>query len=397
MADNKTGYEKNVKNLGFVSMFTDISSEMIFGILPIFLIDELGLGKGIFGFIEGVGESVGYGSRTFSGALSDKIGKRKPLVFLGYFLSTVAKPLFAISSVWQHVLSVRVTDRLGKGIRNSPRDALLSDSVKSSSVGRAFGLHRSLDSVGAVVGPLIAFFFIPVLDIRDIFWISLIPAAIALVIIIFFVKEKRIVPRDTSVLSNFKQVLNGKFLLFMIIFTIFSLGAFNFSFILLEGMDAGLAPALIPVIYVVINIAHAISGYPAGILSDRVGPQQILLVGFILFFIVSVMGFSDANTVLMTLGMAAIFGTYIGISITSQKTIVSKIASEKLKGTAFGIYYLFIGVSFLIANTLFGVLLENFGTQYAYGYSMILCVSAIVILVISQKFVKLESNTQTNT
>ena len=168
-------------------MFTDISSEMIFGILPVFMIDELGLGKGVFGFIEGLGESVGYGSRTFSGALSDKLGRRKPLVFLGYFLSTVAKPLFAISSVWQHVLAVRVSDRSGKGIRNSPRDALLSDSVNITKVGRAFGIHRSLDSIGAVVGPLIAFLLIPLLGIREIFWISLIPAAVALVIIFFFV------------------------------------------------------------------------------------------------------------------------------------------------------------------------------------------------------------------
>ena len=366
-------------------MFTDISSEMIFGILPVFMIDELGLGKGIFGFIEGLGESVGYGSRTFSGALSDKIGRRKPLVFLGYFLSTVAKPLFAISSAWQHVLAIRISDRLGKGIRNSPRDALLSDSVNITQVGRAFGLHRSLDSVGAVVGPLIAFLLIPLLGIREIFWISLIPAAAALVIILFFVKEKRIIPRDATVLSNFREVLRGQFLLFMIVFTVFSLGAFNFSFILLEGMDSGLTAALIPIVYVVINIAHAISGYPAGILSDRIGPQKILLIGFGLFFAVALLGFSDTNTWHVTIAMASIFGIYLGISITSQKTIVSKIASEKLRGTVFGIYYLFIGVSFLITNTVFGVLLENYGVQYAYGYSMTMCGIAIIALFVILK------------
>ena len=386
MSKKKTNYESNVKNLGFVSMFTDISSEMIFGILPVFMIDELGLGKGMFGFIEGLGESVGHGSRTFSGALSDKLGRRKPLVFLGYFISTVAKPLFAISTAWQHVLAVRISDRLGKGIRNSPRDALLSDSVKSTQVGRAFGFHRSLDSVGAVVGPLIAFLLIPLLGIREIFWISLIPAAVALAIILFFVKEKRIIPRDATVLANFREVLRGRFLLFMIVFTVFSLGAFNFSFILLEGMDAGLTAALIPIVYVVINITHAISGYPAGILSDRIGPQRILLIGFGLFLVVALLGFSSADTWHVTIAMASIFGIYLGVSITSQKTIVSKLSSEKLQGTAFGIYYLFIGISFLIANTVFGLLLENYGTQEAYGYSMVMCGTAIIMLfVISRK------------
>ena len=154
-------------------------------------------------------------------------------------------------------------------------------------------------------------------------------------------------------------------------------------------MDAGLVPALIPIVYIVINIAHAISGYPAGILSDRIGPRKILLIAFGLFFAVSLLGYSNANTVLVVLGMASIFGTYIGMSLTSQKTIVSKISSEKLKGTAFGVYYLFIGISFLIANTVFGMLLENLGTHYAYGYSMIMCISAIIILLVSTRFVKM--------
>ena len=379
---DRNNYSRNVVNLGLVSFFTDVSTEMILGILPLFIITELGASKAILGLIEGLGESVGYASRTFSGALSDKIGKRKLLILAGYALSTISKPLFALSSIWTHALAVRISDRIGKGIRTAPRDALLSDSVKESKVGRAFGIHRSLDQAGAIVGPLLAFALMPLLGVRGIFWFSFIPAIIAVLILLFFVVERSITPRGESVLSNFRSVLKGRFLFLMIVLTIFSLGAFNFAFILLQGMELGIIASLVPVIYAVINVTHTAIGYPAGILSDRIGGEKTLIIGYGLFATVSIIGMVSFSELFIVFVMAAIFGLYFGISETVQRAIVPKYIASEVRGTAYGVYYLFVGISFLIANTVFGTLWENSGVQYAFTYSLIMSGAAIVALLI---------------
>jgi MFS family permease len=376
--DSEAKYSKNVVNLGFVSFFTDISTEMILGILPLFIVGELGASKAILGVIEGLGEFVGYGSRTFSGAISDKLGRRKPLVIVGYALSTVAKPLFALSSVWTHALAVRVSDRIGKGVRTSPRDALLSDSVKESHVGRAFGIHRSLDQAGAIVGPVLAFALMPLFGIRGIFWLSFIPAIVALMILLFLVRERKIAPRNASIMSNFRYVLQGRFLLLMSILTVFSLGAFNFSFVLLEAMELGMIAVMIPLVYAVINVTHTAVGYPAGILSDKIGGEKVLTIGFGLFFLASFIGFMTPEHTNVVFIMAAIFGLYIGISETVQRAIIPKYTVNELRGTAYGVYYLFIGISFLIANAVFGTLWEQFGAQSAFTYSLTMSGLAII-------------------
>lgn len=185
----KLGF-RNVVMLGYVSLFTDVSTEMILGVLPLFIVINLGASPAILGLIEGVAEAVNYGCRVVTGVLTDKLGKRKVLVLIGYGLSTVAKPLFAVASSWGQALAIRTMDRAGKGARTSPRDALISDSVAKSQSGKAFGTHSSMDQIGAVAGPLLAFALIPLIGIRGIFWVSFIPSLISLVILLFFVKEK---------------------------------------------------------------------------------------------------------------------------------------------------------------------------------------------------------------
>lgn len=370
---------KNVKNLGFVSFFTDASSEMVFGILPIFMIDELGVGKAVLGLVEGMGESVGYGSRTVSGAISDKVGKRKPLILLGYGLSTITKPFFAISAHWVHVLSIRVSDRIGKGIRTSPRDTLMSDSVDSQNLGKAFGLHRTMDQAGAIVGPLVAFGLLYIFEIRDIFWFSLIPGGAALFIMAFHVKEIRITPRKQSILANFREVLHGKFLLFLGIVTVFSIGAFNFSFVLIESSEIGLENNFVPLVYVVINVAHTVIGLPSGMLADKIDAEKVMLLSFGLFLLTALVGYFETEFIFVGFVMAVIFGLYHGMTITTQRTIVSRYVSEQLRGTGFGVYYLFIGISFLVANLIFGLMWDTFGSQFAYGYSITTTVIAILL------------------
>ena len=381
MSDTPKKYSwKNVRNLGFVSFFTDMSSEMIFGILPLFIIDDLGAGKTILGLVEGMGEAVGYGTRTVSGTISDKVGKRKSLILLGYGLSTLAKPFFAVSASWAHVLGIRVTDRVGKGIRTSPRDALLADSIEPANTGKAFGLHRTMDQAGAIIGPLIAFGLLYYFEIRDIFWFSLIPGVIALFILARYVKERKIIPKNQSILSNFRGVLHGKFLIFLLIMTVFSIGAFNFSFILIQSSEFGLADNFVPLVYVVINIMHTLIGLPSGILADKIGTEKVILISFALFLLTCMIGFFETEFILVGFVMAAIFGLYHGMTITAQRTMVSKYVSEQLRGTAFGVYYLFVGISFLVANLTFGLLWDSLGPQVAFGYSITTTVTAFILL-----------------
>ena len=371
---------ENVRNLGFVSFFTDMSSEMIFGILPLFIIDDLGAGKAVLGFVEGMGEAVGYGTRTVSGTISDKAGKRKSFILLGYGLSTITKPFFALSASWAHVLGIRVTDRIGKGIRTSPRDALLADSIEPVNQGKAFGLHRTMDQAGAIIGPLIAFGLLYYFEIRDIFWFSLVPGIVALFILARHVKERQIIPKNQSIFANFREILQGKFLIFLLIMTVFSIGAFNFSFILVESSEIGLEDNFVPLVYVVINIMHTLVGLPSGILADKIGTEKVILISFALFLLTCIIGFFETDFVLVGFVMAAIFGLYHGMTITSQRTMVSRYVPEQLRGTAFGMYYLFVGISFLIANLAFGLLWDVLGSQAAFTYSITTTVTAFILL-----------------
>jgi MFS family permease len=279
------GGMRNVTALGLVSFFTDFSTEMVLGVLPFFIVSTLGASRTLLGAIEGSAELTSYAFRMVSGSLSDKVGKRKVFVIAGYGLSTITKPFFAASSNWLDAFVVRFGDRMGKGIRTAPRDALIADSVSESKVGRAFGIHRTIDQLGAIVGPIAAFALLQVVDIRAIFLLSLIPGAIAVLILVFFVKEV-VMKRSSStaaritMLSNINRVTRGNrpFVLLLIITGIFGIGAFNFPFILLRASDLGVAESLIPLIYAIINVAHTAIGIPSGILADKVGKEKVLII-----------------------------------------------------------------------------------------------------------------------
>src|SRR5438132_2779601 len=264
---------RNVTYLGIVSFFTDFSTEMVLGVLPLFIVSSLGASRAILGAIEGSSELTSYAFRMVSGSLSDKVGKRKIFVIAGYGLSTITKPFFAASTGWLDAFAVRFGDRMGKGLRTAPRDALIADSVQESKAGRAFGLHRTIDQMGAIVGPIVAFALLQYIDIRGIFLFSLVPGAVAVIVLIFFVKEVAVKrSARTTMLSNIGSVMKGNrpFAILLVITGIFSIGAFNFSFILLRASDLGVEKNLVPLVYAVINIAHAAIGIPSGIFADRI-------------------------------------------------------------------------------------------------------------------------------
>jgi MFS family permease len=380
--DGRAGGMRNVTALGLVSFLTDFSTEMVLGVLPFFIVSTLGASRALLGVIEGSSELTSYAFRMVSGSLSDKVGKRKAFVIAGYGLSTITKPFFAASSSWIDAFAVRFGDRMGKGIRTAPRDALIADSVSESKVGRAFGIHRTIDQLGAIVGPIAAFALLQVVDIRGIFLLSLIPGAIAVLILIFFVKEvvvKRSSTARITMLSNINRVIRGNrpFVLLLIITGIFGIGAFNFPFILLRASDLGIAENLIPLIYAIINVAHTAIGIPSGILADKVGKEKVLIIGYSVFAISTILMLVLSGNTLYAYILAAIFGLYIGISETVQRAVIPRYVASELRGTAYGLYNLVIGTTFFVANVVFGFLWDNFSLTAAVSYSVITAIAAV--------------------
>jgi MFS family permease len=390
---------RNVIALGLVSFFTDFSTEMILGILPLFIVTNLGAPKAILGGIEGSAELISYAFRMVSGSLSDKLGKRKIFILAGYGLSTISKPFFALTTGWLGAFFVRASDRTGKGLRTAPRDALIADSIPETSSGKAFGIHRTIDQSGAIAGPIAAFGLLQVMDIRGIFLVSLIPGAIAVIILIFFVKEVMVAKRGpsnvtvataitTKILSSFGKVLKGNrpFTILIIISGVFSFGAFNYSFVLLKASNLGIAKDVIPLVYAIINISHTAIGIPTGILGDKIGKEKVLTIGYAVFVISSLLmvlftgrGVDGVvNNFLYASILAAVFGIYVGISETLQRAVIPRYVSSELRGTAYGIYNVVIGVGLFISNVAFGYLWDNFNLLVAVLYSISFAIAAII-------------------
>jgi len=372
---------RNVTNLGIVSLFTDISTEMILGVLPYFVVVELGATKALLGLMEGASDFLNYLFRVFSGVVSDRLGRRKPLVLLGYGLATFAKPLFAVATSWTDALVVRMADRVGKGVRTSPRDALISESVKEAKGGRAFGLHRSIDQLGAVVGPALAFLLLPVTGTRGLFWMSFIPGVLAVIVLVFFVRDRKTRSAPANVFKNASTILTRRFGLFLIVMGIFALGAYNFSFILVKAGTLGVEERMLPLVYAALNIATVVTALPSGLLADRFGKEKILAVGFGVFFAASAAGLATTEGALLAFPIAFIYGSYLGISETLQRALVPSFVSNELKGTGYAVYYLVIGACSLVANVVFGVLWDQFSMSAAFTYSLVMSSVGIVSMI----------------
>jgi MFS family permease len=370
---------RNVTILGIVSFFTDFSTEMISGMLPLFIVTELGASRAILGAIEGSAELVSYGFRLISGSLSDKIRRRKIFILAGYGLSTISKPFFSVSFSWFDVLIVRISDRIGKGIRTAPRDALIADSVVEKSSGKAFGLHRTLDQSGAIAGPIAGYVLLQFLNIRDIFILSLIPGAIALIILIFFVREVITKAVTSEFRKHFLHLLkeNRPFTTLLIITGIFGFGAYNFSFILLKSSELGVMESSIPLVYVTINITHTAVGIPSGIIADRIGKEKVLILGYSVLLVSSFLMILFHGNFIYAFVLASVYGLYIGITETVQRAIIPKYVDSIVRGTAYGLYNLIIGSSFFIGNIVFGYLWDTYGLTVAIAFSSVFVTTAI--------------------
>ena len=350
--------------LGFVSLAMDISSEMIHGLLPVFLVSVLGAGTTAVGLIEGVGEATGSISKVFSGWVSDRLGKRKALTVVGYGLSALSKPLFALAPSVSFVLAARFSDRIGKGIRGAPRDALISDLVPPGSRGAAYGLRQALDTVGAFAGPLIAIALMAGFndDFRRVFWLALIPGLLSVLMLVVGVHEP---PRQTGqpqppVKLEQCRSLSRSYWAIVTVGAMLTLAAFSQAFLILRAQAAGLPLALAPLVLVVMNIVFAGSAYPLGALSDRVNRKQLLALGF-LTLVVADLVLAWAPNLWVVMGGVALWGLYLGMTQGVLSALVADAAPANLRASAFGVFNFASGMALLIASLVAGFLWARIG------------------------------------
>lgn len=373
---------KNVIALGFVSLFTDISSEMCFAILPVFIITELGASVILLGVIEGSGEFSRHISQVFSGIASDRAKRRKPFILCGYAVSNLIKPLFFVAKVWFDALIIRIGDRLGKGIRTPARDALITESVSESRYGRAFGIHRTLDQLGAVIGPMLAFVILtafPFIGLRGVFLLSLVPGLVAILILILAVKETVPIAEKSFSSFSFKEAMNKRLLIILLALCMFAVGTFNFSFILIKAGEMGMEIAFIPLVYLLINIFHTVASYPAGILADKIGRDNVFSLGYCLFLTTLILAILLKSGSLSALIIAAFYGFFLGIIEAVQRALIAEKAPPAARATTFGIFYLAIGVSYFVANVIVGVLWDIVGSEGAFLYSFTITAIALIV------------------
>ena len=377
------GFNKNVVITGLVSFFMDLSSEMVYPLVPLFLANVLGADKAVIGLIEGIAESTASILKVFSGWLSDRIGSRKWLMAAGYGLAVLSRPIMAMSVSWREVLASRFVDRLGKGMRTAPRDAILAESTETAYLARAFSLHRSMDTLGAVVGPLTAFFILGLFqnNYRLVFWMSIIPGIIAVLLIIFFITEKGkertlAAQRPRLTLRHF----NWRFRLFIVIAAIFAFGNSSDAFLILKAQQTGIQPTLIPIVYLTFNLLYALSAIPAGMAADRFGKRRIILLGFILFSLVYY-GFAVTEDSRGIWGLFVLYGIFMGLTEGIQKAYLATIIPPDFKATAFGVYNTVVGLATLPASIIGGWLWDAFSSSATFYFGSAMAAVAAVLFV----------------
>ena len=376
------GITRNIFILGLVSLFTDLSSQMVFPLIPLFLTTVLGAGAYAVGIVEGAAETTASLLKVVSGYWSDKIKKRKPFVLFGYSLSSITKPLFAFANIWSFVLFIRVIERIGKGLRTAPRDALVAESCDESVRGKAYGFHRAMDGIGSILGAVLAFLLLPILGYKNIFLFAFIPGIIA-VFVILFVKEKRALvkkePQEKPVKLSFKQ-LPKNLRLFIIVSSIFALGHFGYAFLLLRAKDIGLADNMAILLYVLFYIVYTICIIPAGILSDRIGRKSVLVAGYLIFAITS-FGLIYTSNIHSILLFFVIYGIFYAMIDGVQRAFVVDLAPKHLKATALGTFHTAIGLVALPGGFIAGLLWDKIRPEATFLYGFILAIISMFLFI----------------
>ena len=389
---------RNVFAISLVSLLNDASSEIIYPLLPIFLSLTLGASPGIVGIIEGGAESISSLLKLFAGYFSDRRGKRKGFVVLGYSLASLARPLLAFATSWYQVLAIRLTDRVGKGIRSAPRDAMIADTVAVDERGLAFGFHRAMDHTGAVVGPLIGYLLLALFaanrnapsaaDFTKIFLLASIPALAAVVVVTFFVRESPRTARPCGpafttgslTLRGFDRNFKG----FLLIIALFTLSNSSDAFLLLRAQSAGVSVASIPLLWAMLHVVKVLSSLVGGDLSDRLGRRRLIVSGWILYAAVYA-GFAFVSNNISVWILFLIYGIYFGLAEGAEKALVADLVRPEQRGTAYGLYNLAFGITVLPASLLMGGLWSWRGPRLAFLVSAGLGAAAALLLMLLVK------------
>jgi len=370
--------------LGFVSMLMDISSEMVHSLLPMFLVGSLGVSVLVVGIIEGLAEACALIVKVFSGTLSDYLGRRKGLAVLGYALGALSKPLFALSSGAGLVITARLVDRVGKGIRGAPRDALVADIAPPEVRGAAFGLRQSLDTVGAFTGPLLAvgLMLLWANDFRAVFWVAVIPGVLSVLLLMVGVREpERLAdtPRSNPINRANMRRLSAAYWWVVGIGAVFTLARFSEAFLVLRAQQLGVAMAWVPLVMVAMNVVYAASAYPFGWLSDRISHTHLLVAGLLVLVLADAVLATSTDWVSLLLGVA-LWGVHMGMTQGLLATMVADTAPADLRGTAFGLFNLVSGVAMLIASVLAGWLWDTHGAASTFVAGAVFALSALLLL-----------------
>jgi len=383
------GLSRNVRNLGWVSLFNDISSEMIYPLLPLFLTQVLGAGLVFVGLIEGIAESISSFFKLFSGWLSDRFQKRKGIILFGYSLASITRPIVGLATASIHILFLRFFDRVGKGVRASPRDALLSQSCNKNDRGKTFGFQRAMDHAGAMAGPLIASLLMIVLtkNLRVIFYFSAIPAFFCLWILFRGVTD--VIGNQISappVLKLHWNTWDKKFKYFLLIITLFTLGNSSDAFLLLRAKDLGIDIVSIPILWFLLHLSKTIFSVPGGSLSDRIGRRKVIILAWTVYGLVY-LGFAFASKAYHIWLLFFIYGLFFGLSEGTERAWVADLVEESKRGTAYGVYNFFIGIATLPASLLMGLIWKTVGTKWAFsfGAGMALIAALLAILLMEEQ------------
>jgi MFS family permease len=375
------GLEKNVFFTGLTSFFTDVSVKMVYSVMPLFLL-SLGASKTTISLIEGIAESTASLLKAVSGYWSDKIGRNKPFMIIGYGVTALITPVYAFVGAPIQVLYLRFIERVGKGIRTAPRDSLISNSIKKNEAGKNFGFHKAMDNSGAIIGPLIAFlllYFFP-MNFTNIFLLATIPAIIGVITIIFFIREIKAEKKKEMPAFRVKH-LPKKFYFFLVIIFVFTLGNSADALLLVKTKETGINQAFIPFVYMIFNTVSVFLAIPVGKLSDRIGREKLIILGFFVYALVYFL-FGRFNSLSVFVFLFMLYGFYSALTDTSQKAMISDIVSKDLKGTGFGIYHAVLGITLLPASLIAGLLYDNVNANAPFYFGSAMALLATLMMII---------------
>jgi MFS family permease len=378
------GLPKNVRTLGWVSFFNDVSSEMISPLLPLFLTQVLGAGVIFVGLIEGTAESASSFLKLFSGWLSDRFQKKKGLILFGYSLASVTRPFIGLASSSFHILFLRFFDRIGKGVRTSPRDALLSQSVLENERGKAFGFQRAMDHAGAMTGPLLASLLLATVtdNLRIVFMLSFVPALFCIFILFRGITDTPGTQASASLRPRLRwNDWDRKFKFFLLIIILFTLGNSSDAFLLLRAKDLGIGAVSIPILWVLFHLSKTAFSVPGGMISDRIGRKKVMILAWIVYGLVY-LGFAFASKAYHVWILFVVYGFFYGLSEGTERAWVSDLVDESKRGTAYGAYHFAIGAAALPASLLLGLIWKSVGVQWAFSFGAVMALIAALLAVL---------------